>query len=421
MDPAILALIVLGVIVVLYVTEIIPLALTSVGGCIAMALLGIVSFNDAFSGFSNNVVLLIAGMMVVGSALFETGAAENIGVRITTAARSSEKIILFIIMLVVAALSAFLNNTATTAMFVTVVFGIVMHNKSKFNSKRMMMPLAFAANAGGMLTLVGSTPTVIVQGVLTQAGHAPVGFFEFAKIGAPVLLLVIVYMLTIGYKELDRLKVDPNKKASTWEIPNGDTPKRTEKMATALGIMLLCIILFATEVIATGLTAMLGAWLVLFTGCVRVKETFAHFDWTTVFVLAGSLGIAKGLEVSGAGQLISDNVLSIGFADSPYIIFATLLAIGMILTQFMSNTATTALLAPIALFISQGMEVSPYPLMLGLCTMTAAAFASPVATPPNTMVLVGGYRFKDFLLVGGVLNLLVFVLVVSLVPIIWPF
>ncbi len=421
MDPAVLALMVLGVVVVLYITEVIPLALTSIGGCIAMALLGVVSFADAFSGFSNNVVLLIAGMMVVGSALFETGAAESIGCRITTAARSSEKIILLIIMLVVGMLSAFLNNTATTATFVTVVIGICMNNKANFKGTRMLMPVAFAANAGGMLTLVGSTPTVIVQGVLTQAGHAPLGFFEFSKIGLPILALVVIYMLTVGYKALGGIKVGQNNKAASWEIPNGDRPKRTNKMKTALAIMLLCIILFATETIPTGLTAMLGAWLVLFTGCVKVRETFQNFDWTTVFVLAGSLGIAKGLEVSGAGQLISDSVLSIGFADSPYIIFATLVGIGMVLTQFMSNTATTALLAPIALFIAQGMDVSPYPLMLGLCTITAAAFASPVATPPNTMVLLAGYRFKDYLLVGGVLNLLVFVMVVFLVPIIWPF
>ena len=419
MDPAVLALIVLGVVVVLYVTEVIPLALTSIGGCIAMALLGIVSFSDAFSGFSNNVVLLIAGMMVVGSALFETGAAENIGNRITTAARSSEKIILLMIMVVVGMLSAFLNNTATTAVFVTVVFGIVMNNKTRFKSARMLMPVAFAANAGGMLTLVGSTPTVIIQGVLTQSDYAPLGFFEFSKIGLPVLVLVIVYMLTIGYKSLNSLKVE--KKKTPWEIPNGNGPKKTHKMKTAVAIMLLCVVLFATEAIPTGLTAMVGAWLVLFTGCVRVKETFEHFDWTTIFVLAGSLGIARGLEVSGAGELISDTVLGIGFADSPYIIFAILVGIGGVLTQFMSNTATTALLAPIALFIAQGMGVSPYPLMLGLCSMTAAAFASPVATPPNTMVLVGGYRFKDYLLVGGVLNLLVYIMVISLVPIFWPF
>ncbi len=422
MDPAYIALIILGAVVVLYITELLPLPLTSVGGCVAMVIFGVATFGEAFSGFSNSTVFLVAGMMVVGTALFETGAAEDIGKKIATLAHSNEKRILLVIMITAGVLSAFLNNSTTTAMFITVIMGIAAASRGKIHSQRLIMPLAFACNAGGMLTLVGSTPTVIVQGVLTQAGYEPLGFFEFSLIGLPVFIAVIIYMSTIGYKALHKLAdLKDTPVIPETEDPHSDNGKRTSKKKTAVAIMLLCIILFITEPFPPGLTAMIGAWLCLVTGCLKEKDTYRNFDWTTVLVLAGSLGIAQGLEISGAGQLIAEQVLELGVSSNPYVIFGIFIALGMILTQIMSNTATTAMMAPIALFMAQGLGVSPYPFMLGLCTLTAAGFATPVATPPNTMALVAGYTFKDYLKIGGILNIVVFIVTLVFVPLIWPF
>ncbi|MCS7240123.1 MAG: SLC13 family permease, partial [Candidatus Bipolaricaulota bacterium] len=96
-------------------------------------------------------------------------------------------------------------------------------------------------------------------------------------------------------------------------------------------------------------------------------------------------------------------------------------AVGILLTQFMSNTATMAMLTPIALSMCQTLNVAPHPVLMALATVTAAAYATPVGTPPNSLVLVAGYRFRDYLLLGGIFNVLVYVLVVLLVPLIWPF
>lgn len=423
MEPEVTALLILAVVVFLYISELIPLAVTSFGGCAAMVLLGVTDFSTAFSGFSSNVVFLVGGMILVGIALFQTGAAELVGNHIISLTRSNEKLTLLAIMVVAGILSAFLNNSSTCAMFIYIIAGMAVSSRGKIGARRLLMPLAFAANAGGMITLVGSTPPLIVQGVLTQNGYNPLGFFEFALIGLPVFLLVIVYMSTIGYRLTDRLQEpDLSRRCAAPNGHGGEHPAHPRRqMYIALGIMGLCVVLFATEVIPPELTSVLGAFLVLVTGCVTEKEAYESFDWATVLVLAGSLGIARSLDVSGAGRLIADSVLSLGFGDSPFMVYAAILALAGVLTQIMSNTATTAMLAPIALFISQGLGVSPYPMLIGLCTMTAAAFASPVATPPNTMVLIGGYRFKDYLLIGGTMNVLVYLLVVLLVPVIWPF
>jgi di/tricarboxylate transporter len=157
------------------------------------------------------------------------------------------------------------------------------------------------------------------------------------------------------------------------------------------------------------------------TGCISEKKIYREFDWNTILVLAGSLGIAKALEVSGAGQLIADTVLGMGFADNIYFVFYAIIALCLILAQIMSNTATAAMLAPIAFFIAREAGVSPYPFMAGIGALAAAGFLTPVCSPPNTMVLVAGYRFNDYVKVGALPTLLAYILVIGFAPIIWPF
>lgn len=425
MDASIVALIILAFVVVLYVTEKIPLAVTSISACVAMALFNVVDFSVAFSGFSSSVVLLIGGMIVVGAALFETGVAEEIGKAIVRVAGNSERTVIFSVMLVAGILSGFLNNSSTAALFIPVIVGIAASSSGRIKAKNVLMPLAFAANAGGMLTLVGSPPTIVVQGILTAAGLRPFGFFEFALIGAPILVMLMGYMLTIGYRLEQSIFKNPSAAAPkvvlTHHSGQPAKPKDKRKMITCSAIMGLCVVLFATEAIPVHLTSMLGAVLVVITGCISEKDTYRNIDWTTVFVMAGSMGLAASLDKSGAGLLIATTSIDLlGEATSPFLIMAVITALGMVLTQIMSNSATIAMLAPIAFFMCQGLGISPHAVLIALATACAAAFCTPVGTPPNTLVLSGGYRFKDYLVVGGVFQVAVYCAILALVPVFWP-
>ncbi|MDD4801620.1 MAG: anion permease, partial [Syntrophomonas sp.] len=109
-------------------------------------------------------------------------------------------------------------------------------------------------------------------------------------------------------------------------------------------------------------------------------------------------------------------------AITPFILMAAIAFIGMFLTQFMSNTAATAMLAPIGLALAQGLGVNPLPVGMALCCAAAASFATPVATPPMTLVLgPGGYKFFDYIKWGGLYNIISYLIVIALVPIFWPF
>lgn len=425
MTPALLSLVVLGCAFFLYITEWIPLGITAVGACVAMVLLGVVEFPVAFSGFASDVVFLVGGMLVVGAALVESGASQLLGETLLKRAGASERGLLAVAILVAGALSAFMNNTTVTAMFIPLIMGMAVSSRGRIRPANLLMTVAFATSAGGMMTLVGSTPPLIVQGVLDRAGLQPFGFFEFAWIGAPVLLVLLVYSLLFGYPLTQRLFAGrPTVIAEAWVAGDGTNPvpRNRRKVAVSSLVMLLCMGLFASGAIPIGLTAMLGAVLVIVTGCISDVSAYRRMDWNTVFLLAGSMGIAAALDRSGGGQLLADSVLrALGPAVSPFTVLAAISGLGLVLTQVTSNTAVTAMLAPIALFLSQQMGVSPHPMMMAVATTCAAAFATPVATPPNTLVLTAGYRFTDYVLVGGLLTALSYGLVLLIVPLVWPF
>ncbi len=425
MTPAHTSLLVVGVALLLYLTEWLPLGITAVGACVAMALLGVVEFPVAFSGFASDVVFLVAGMIVVGAALTESGASQLLGEALLRRAGTGERGFLAVAILLAAALSAFLNNTTVTAMFIPVLMGMAVTSAGRVRPGNLLMTIAFATSAGGMMTVVGSTPPLIVQGVLEKAGEKPFGFFEFAWVGLPVVLLLLVYSLLFGHPLTRWLMARRSPAvAEAWVASAGNpgAPRARAKIALSSGIMLLCVGLFASGAIPIGLTAMLGAVLVIATGCISDREAYRRMDWNTVFVLAGSMGIAASLDKSGGGRLLADLVLrSLGPSVSPFTVLAALSGLGLVLTQVSSNTAVTAMLAPIALFLSRELGVSPRPMLMALATTCAAAFATPVATPPNTLVLTAGYRFRDYLLVGGLLTLLSYGVVLLVVPLVWPF
>ncbi|NPV28031.1 MAG: SLC13/DASS family transporter [Firmicutes bacterium] len=434
MGPAEISLIILAAVMILYITEIIPLAVTAIGSCAALVVFKVVDAKTAWSGLSDDTNLLIAGMIVVGLAMFETGLAEEIGKKIVSLAKGSTFGVVLAMLVVTMGLSAFLNNSSTTAMMVPVLAGIIAGSGGKINGKFTMMPLAIAAVTGGMLTLVGSTPPVIVQGVQTAAGYRPFGFFEFALIGGPICVAFLIYNFTIGkWLAVKMWGQNPPPSQALQDMMSladaqktGGKPKDPKKMWMSGIILLGCVLGFIftnTKILPLGTIAMIGALACVVTGCISEKTTYRQMDWTTVLVLGGSIGFAAGLDKSGGGKLLANYILGL-FGDkvTPYTILVVIAFLGMFLTQFMSNTAATAMLAPIGLAMAKAIGANPLPIMMALCTATASSFSTPVATPPMTIVLgPGGYKFFDYIKWGGLFNLFCFLLVIILVPLIWPF
>jgi anion transporter len=299
---------------------------------------------------------------------------------------------------------------------------------SKIPNSRQLMPLAFAAGLGGTITLVGTPPNIIANAALSASGMTGFGFFEFAKIGIPVTVVGIAYMMLIGRHLLPKgglTEEEALREAGEHRDEAAATDESPRKMLIT-GLTLIAVVAVMAMDVKTfplEMAAVSGAIFLVLTGCISEQKAYQGIDWVTIFLFAGMMPVAMALDKSGAGKIIADGVISLmGEKPSPYMLCTVLFLLSAILTQFMSNTASAALLCPLGLSIAAGIGVSPHAVIMAICIAASCAFASPVGTPPNTLVLgAGNYRFMDYVKVGTPLVLLELILCSILIPLIWPF
>lgn len=421
MTPAIKCLFLLGVVALLFVTELIPLAVTAVGAAVSCWLLGLIPVEQIFVGLADPTVVLFGGMFVVGAAMFYTGLAQQIGSTVVKMCGTGENLLMFGIMAVAALMSAFLSNTGTTACLIPVVLAICAN--ARISASRELMPLAFAAGLGGTITLIGTPPNILANVALKAAGMAELqfGFFEYAYIGIPITVAGIFYMMFIGkyllpkeMQELEPLEIEQ-------EI-TAETASRSKQIICGL-IMAGVILTMAVDIVPLEVAAVTGALLCVLTGCLTEKQAYNSIDWITIFLFAGMIPVASAMNTTGAGKLIAEaTVKMLGGNPSPYLVTAVLFCLAVLLTQFMSNTASKALLCPVGIALSAQMGASPKAVLMAILIASSCAFASPVGTPPNTLVLgPGNYKFLDYVKAGSGLVFVCLIVSIIVIPVVWPF
>ena len=432
MDPAIITLCVLAVAAFLFITELIPLAVTAMAACTVLGIFGVLPAKAVYAGLSNSTVVLFGGMFVIGAAMFRTGLAQTIGEFVVSKAGTKEVPLMLAIMIVTAVLSSVSSNTGTVACLMPVVIGIC--TAGNLSKQRQLMPLAFAANIGGMITMIGTPPNVIVAGALKTAGLPSFGFFEFAWIGIPMTIAGILYCIFLGrfllptheggaeMSEEDKKALE----AAAAEAGAGDEGSQSKAKQWIAGIILLAVVGFMyldLKTVPLQTAAVAGAILCVITGCLKEKEAYAGIDWVTIFLFAGMLSVATAMDKTGAGKMIADAVVGLmGANPNPYIVAGILFLISCVLTNFMSNTASAALLAPIGISIAQSIGADPRPVLMCLGIAASCAFCTPMGTPPNTLVLgPGEYSFNDYVKFGFPFSIIAMILCVVIVPLVWPF
>ncbi|EPG8314529.1 SLC13 family permease [Klebsiella aerogenes] len=420
MEPITITLCLLVFAIVMFVWEKVPLAVTSMVVCVALVLTGVLDLKQAFAGFIDSNVILFVAMFVVGGALFETGMANKVGGVITHFAKT-EKQLIFTIMVVVGVMSGFLSNTGTAAVLIPVVIGVAA--KSGFARSRLLMPLVFAAALGGNLSLIGAPGNLIAQSALQNIGSG-FGFFEYAKVGLPMLLCGILYFLTIGYKFLPATGNSGEVGGVGEQRDYSDVLRWKQILSLVVLIATILGMIFEKQTgISLTVAGCIGALVLVFTGVLTEKQAYKAIDSQTIFIFGGTLALAKALEMTGAGKLVADHVIGmLGQNSSPFMLMVVVFVLSVIMTNFMSNTATVALLVPVSLSIAAGMGADPKAVLMATVIGSSCAYATPIGMPANMMVLsAGGYKFVDYAKSG--LPLIIVSTIVSLVllPILFPF
>ncbi len=420
MSPAIKCLMLLAVIALFFVTELIPLAITSMAGAIACGLLGFIPAKQVFSGLSNSTVVLFGGMFVVGASMFYTGLAQKIGGTVVKMCGTSENSLMFGLMLVGTVLSSCLSNTGTCACLLPVALGIC--SAAKIPASRQLMPLAFACGWGGIITMVGTPPNIIAVGAMNAAGLESFSFFEFAWIGIPVSIAGMAYMMFVGKYLLPKAELDADQEIEQ-EIEASSDNKTKQMISGAILTVVILVMAIGVKGVSLEMAAIIGALVCVLTGCLTEKQAYASIDWVTIFLFAGMMPVSTAIDKTGAGKLIAEWTVGLmGGSPSPIIVTAVLFALSCTLTQFMSNTASAALLCPIGIAIAQNLGASPKAVVMAIAVAASCAFATPVGTPPNTLVLgPGGYKFMDYVKAGCGLVAVCFAVCLVVIPMVWPF
>ena len=380
MSAATITLLFLLFAVVMFVFEKIPLGVTSMIVCIGLVVTGVLDIKTAFAGFIDSNVILFVAMFIVGGALFETGMANKIGGIVTHFARS-ERSLIVAIMVIVGLMSGVLSNTGTAAVLIPVVIGIAA--KSGYARSKLLMPLVFAAAMGGNLSLIGAPGNLIAQSALGEIGMS-FGFFEYAIVGLPILAAGILFYATLGMKLLPNHPVsDDDSFGGEQDFSN--VPKWKQVLSLVILVLTLLGMIFEKQIgIKLCITGCIGALALILTGVISEKDALK-----SIVLFGGTLSLASALDKTGAGAEIANIVIgALGENPSPYVLTLVVFLLCCVMTNFMSNTATTALMVPICLSIAQGMGADPRAVLMACVIGGSCAYATPIGMPANTMATV---------------------------------
>ena len=421
MSPTVITLCFLAFAVIMFVLEKIPLGLTATIVSVGLCVTSVLEPKAAFAGYVDSNVILCVAMFVVGQALFETGMANKIGGLVTRFAKSERQLIVAI-MVITGLMSGFLSNTGSAAVLIPVVVGIAA--ESGYSRSHLLMPLVFAAALGGNISIIGAPGNLMGVSALNELG-IETNFFEYLIVGGPMLIAGILFFALVGYKLLPNDSGTAKLEDDQFTVRDySHVPKWKQYMSLAVLILSILAMVFEKQIgIKLQVSASVGAIVLILTGVISEKEALKSIDLKTVFLFGGSLALATALEQTGAGSLIADTLIgAMGNQVHPLVLLLVIFVITCAMTNFMSNTATTALMVPIAVSLAQGLGADPRAVVIATVIAGSCAYATPIGMPANTMVVgIGGYKFTDYVKAGLPLILVSFIICMVILPIAYPF
>ena len=246
-------------------------------------------------------------------------------------------------------------------------------------------------------------------------------------VNVPRTIMLVFLMAGILYFALFGYRLLPDAKA-TGEVAAqrdySDVPLWKQVMSLVVLLVVILAMIFEDQIgIKIQVSACLGAIVLVLFGVISEKAALASIDLKVVLLFGGSLALATALDTTGAGTLIADTIVhALGADPNPIVILLVIFVVGCVLTNFMSNTATTALMVPIATSLAQSLGADPRAMIIATVIACSCAYATPIGMPANTMVVgLGGYKFNDYVKSGLPLIAVSFVICMVLLPILYPF
>ncbi len=421
MSPAIITLLILVVAIIIFISDRLPMGLVAFMVPMALYFFGVIGVKDIFASIVNENVILIIAMCVLGAAFFKTGLAWQSS-KILLKYAKTERSLSVLIFMISGVMSAFVSNSGTVAVLIPIVLGIA--GTSQIKPIKLLMPLVFGATIGADISIIGSPGNLIAKNTIEtfSKGNLSVPFFEYAKIGIPLMIACALLLFFFG----SRLIPDRDgHEQSDVQMDYSHIPE-WHKLLTLIVFVLAILGMVATDYVkflpSIHIIACCAAIVLVLTGVLNQKETFNSFETLTVFMLAFMMPLGAALNSTGAGEMIARAVISVTGNSGVIVIMASLWILTWALTQVMSNTAACTLLCPVGWTIAQSIGADPRAVVIAIFIASSVAVCTPMAIPANSMIIgPGNVKFKDFLKPGLAISFVCFIVSMILLPVFYPF
>lgn len=391
----------------LWISEAIPLSMTALLIPVLAIVLNISTPKAAFSEFSNPVIYLFMGGFVLAGALSAYSLDRLLAYKLMVMAKGNFYKSAILLMFATSLTACWVSNTSTVAMMIPLALGILAltdGNKSTAESKFLLLGIAYSANIGGIVTVIGSPPNAIGAALLKLS------FSEWLVYGLPIFLIsfpIMVVVLTLYFKPDRKMLI------ATVAVSRARTPRRNALALIFIVTILLWIfegILAPVLNIASGFSSVVAVFAIVLLYTFNVmtwKQIVDSIRWDILLLFGGGLSLGLLVESTGLGSVLISGVMLFS-TQMPLIVFIWILVFGsIVLTEFMSNTASAALVLPLLYTLAAESAINPMLLLLPATIAASYGFMMPVGTPPNALVFSTGFvPQRDMMKAGLVLNLI---------------
>lgn len=397
----------------LWITQALPIGTTALLIPVLALTTGLLSAPQAFENFANPVIFLFMGGFALAASLRKYGLDQLFALKMLSLARGRPFVAILLLFLTTAILSMWISNTATIALMLPITLGLLSRQSAEENPNMyvfVLLGLAYSANLGGMVTLIGSPPNAIA------ASAAGLSFADWLQWGVPLFVLLFPLMIVILFLIF--------------------RPKFTQSIAFELKVIdyhwhrNLALIIFAFTAlgwifsvplshllgISKDFDAMLAVLaIILLTGskCLPYDDFIKQTNWGILILFGGGLTLSATLNSSGASMWLANQISSNLPTNNTWLLLLIICLFVVFLTELVSNTASAALLVPLFMSVAVDLHLPPVAIAVIIALSASCAFMLPVATPPNAIVFSSGFVPQQQMMRAGLILNLVFAVVIT--------
>ena len=433
-----------------WITEAVPIYVTALIPIILFPLSGGLELKQTTAAYGHKFVFLFVGGFILAIAIEKWKLHKRIALNIIGLVGTKKSNIILGFMIATAFLSMWISNTATAVMILPVGLAIIsqlkdnpktIENENLVFGKTLMLAIAYSASIGGMATLIGTPPNLVLAGVIKTSYNIEINFLQWMSFGLPISIFLLFicwkYLTSVAYK-FDNQNFDSGMNEINDQLKSLGKISFEEKsvmiifIATALAWITQSFIIkkYIPEIDDTIIAIIAAVTLFILPNKKGDKKLLAWEDavklpWGILLLFGGGMALAKGFDSSGLAIWIGSQM---SFFDAIPLLALLLFLVAMVnfLTEITSNLATTAMLLPVLVALAETIGVNPYYLLVGATVAASCAFMLPVATPPNAVVFGSKIlKIDDMIKKGFWMNLIsIFILTAAvywILPIIWGF